>query len=36
MHISSLVRLAETVGLTLQLTTDNPVIDKISSGTLFD
>jgi len=36
MHISSLIRLAETVGLTLQLTTDNPVMDKISSGTLFD
>ena len=36
MHISSLIRLAETVGLTLQLTTDNHVMDKISSGTLFN
>ncbi len=36
MHLSSLVSLAEIVGLKLQLTTDNPVIDKISSGTLFN
>jgi len=35
MHLSSLVRLAETVGLKLQLTTDNQVMDKISNGTLF-
>lgn len=36
MHLSSLVSLAEIVGLKLQLTSDNPVIDKISSGSLFD
>ena len=36
MHLSSLVRLAETVGLKLQLTTDNPVMDRISNGTLFN
>lgn len=36
MHLSSLVRLAETVGLKLQLTTDNAVMDKISNGTLFN
>jgi len=36
MHLSSLIRLAETVGLKLQLTTDNPVMDRISNGTLFN
>ena len=36
MHLSSLISLAEIVGLKLQLTSDNPVIDKISSGTLFN
>lgn len=36
MHLSSLVKLAEIVGLKLTLTADNPVLDKISSGTLFN
>ncbi|MDH5393457.1 MAG: helix-turn-helix domain-containing protein [Gammaproteobacteria bacterium] len=36
MHLSSLIRLADTVGMTLQLVTDDPVLNKISNGTLFN
>lgn len=36
MHLSTLIRLADIVGMKLQLTTDNPVIDKITNGTLFN
>lgn len=35
MHLSSMIRLADIVGLKLKLTADNPVLDKISNGTLF-
>lgn len=35
MHLSSIVRLAGTVGLKLELTSDNAVLDKINHGTLF-
>ncbi|MDH5517776.1 MAG: helix-turn-helix domain-containing protein [Gammaproteobacteria bacterium] len=36
MHLSSLIRLANVVGLTLQLVSDDAVLNKISSGTLFN
>jgi len=35
MHLSSLLRLAEIVGMKLQLTSDDPVLDKINNGSLF-
>ena len=35
MHLSSLIGLADIVGLKLQLSSGDPVLDKISSGTLF-
>ena len=36
MHISSLISLAGTVGMKLQLVSDDPVLNKIGSGTLFE
>ncbi|MDH5425709.1 MAG: helix-turn-helix transcriptional regulator [Gammaproteobacteria bacterium] len=36
MRLSSLIRLADTVGLKLKLSADNPVIEKINNGTLFN
>lgn len=36
MHLSSLVSLAGIVGMKLQLVSDEPVLNKISSGTLFE
>jgi len=35
MHLSSLLRLAEIVGMKLQLASDDPVLDKINNGSLF-
>ena len=36
MHVSSLDELARVVGLKLALVSDQPVIEKIDKGTLFE
>jgi len=35
LRFSTVLQLAQIVGLTLKLNTDNPVADKIQEGTLF-
>lgn len=35
LRFSTVLQLAQIVGLTLKLNTDNPVADKIQDGTLF-
>jgi len=36
MYVSTLIRLAHAVGLKLTLTPDDPLVDKISRGSLFE
>ena len=35
LRFSTVIQLAQIVGLKLKLITDNPVVDKIQEGTLF-